>query len=321
MKRLLPLLLCIGLCGCRWRDAGDLSAVTAGAVTQPDAHTYAITAELALPSADSTVPDAMTVRGQADTVVRALDRTGAGRDTQLYWSHARVMLLGKELLQRGIAPVLTELTRFSEVRPSVQLSVLRSGSAQDFFSCRSISGDPVGFALGGSISRAVRHCQTPDAALYQVLDRVQDRTADAVLPAVSIRQDLAVPDGAALLHGDTVCGWLEQQQMAPLCILMQSGDTAAVYDDTTRYVLTHIRTDRTGKEIQVQADVACETDEQTQQAARTLHAQCTAVVQTLQQTGCDALGLRRSIGPHWRSVAVPVSIGLHPTQSTEGGAR
>ena len=320
MKRLIIVSLCLFLCGCRWRDAGELSAVTAGAITQPQADSYTLTAELALPSSDSAVPNTMTVSGHADTVVRALDRAGAGRDTQLYWSHARVMLFGTELLQNGIAPVLTELTHFSEVRPSVRLFVLRNGSAEDFFSCKSISGDPVGFALGGSMRRAVRHCQTPDAALYQILDRVQG-TTDAVLPAVSIRQKLAVLDGSALLHGDTVCGWLEQEQTAPLCILMQSGDTAAVYDDTTRYVLTHIRTSVKNKAICVQADVACENNRQAQRAARTLQTQCTDVVQTLQQTGCDALGLRHSIGSHWQSVSVPVRIDLHSTQSTEGGAR
>lgn len=42
------LLLCLLLCGCSWKDAGDLSAVTAGTISR-EGQQYQLTAELALP--------------------------------------------------------------------------------------------------------------------------------------------------------------------------------------------------------------------------------------------------------------------------------
>ena len=62
MKRILigfMVSLCLLLGGCSWKDASDLSAVTAGAITRENGQ-YVLTAELAIPSADSASPDAIT---------------------------------------------------------------------------------------------------------------------------------------------------------------------------------------------------------------------------------------------------------------------
>ena len=324
MKRLLLLfLLCMSLCGCSWRDAGDLSAVTAGAITRDDNGIYTLTAELAIPTAERATPDSITITGQANNIAHAIDHAGAGRDTQLYWSHARVMFLDTNILQSGISQAVHDLTVSSEVRPSVRLCAVRGTSPKDIFSQKSVSGDPPGFALGDSMDLAIKQCQTPDLALYRVLDRMESDGIDPIIPAVSVKDNLAVLDGSALFHDDKLCGWLDDAQTSTLCILMQSGDSAAIYDNETRYKLTNIQTKilKNPCRIVLNADIACETTKQAKQAANVLHKQCIDVLKLLQNVNCDALGIQRITGQNWRQHPIDVQVTLRTTQSTEGGTR
>ncbi len=329
--------LCALLCGCSWRDAGDLSAVTAGAIARTQ-DGYALTAELAVPSAESAVPDAQLVTAQADSVIQAIDRAGYGRDAQLYWSHTRMLLLDDSV--GDIRALVRELTVSSEVRPSVRLCAVKNAEADAVLAdSASLSGDPVGYALGDSVDQAVQKSQAADMPLYRVLDRVETDGIDAVLPAVTVEDGQASLCGTALLDGGEICGWLDEEQTTALCILMQSGETATLYDGGERISLRNPRADVSADTsdglqytIDVRADIACESGEQAERAADTVRAQCAALVAQLQQTGCDALGLGRAwqcadadgfaqgSAEDWRTAPVTVHVTLRLTQSAEGGS-
>lgn len=109
---------------------------------------YQLTAELALPDADTAVPASKQVSGAAQTMEQAIDDTGAGLDVQLYWSHARVLFLDDTVLSGGIGSCVQELHADSAVRPSVRVCAVRESRAADIFSCQSIGGEPVGFRGG-----------------------------------------------------------------------------------------------------------------------------------------------------------------------------
>lgn len=332
--------LCLSLGGCSWKDASDLSPVTAGAITQKNGQ-YILIAELAIPSADRASPDAVTVSGKAGSIPQAIDQTGYGLDAQLYWSHARVILLDKSLLWNGVHDCIQSLTHSSEVRPAVRLCAVRNTDAASLLKKgTSANGDPAGFALGDSISYAVQQSQTPDMPLYRMLDRLETDGIDPVLPAVSLDDTQAVLSGSVLFSDDAICGWLDEQQTGILSILLADGDTATVYDTDTRYQLSHICTKVTAKTdhrphitVTIQADAACETDKQAQQVAHQLQEQSCAVISALQQSGCDALGFGRAwqredadswkqaSSDAWQTLPVSVHVTCHAVQSSEGGSR
>ena len=168
----------------------------------------------------------------------------------------------------------------------------------------------------------------------------QKNRIDPVLPAVSLDDTQAVLSGSALFSDDAICGWLDEQQTGILSILLADGDTATVYDTDTRYQLSHICTKVTAKTdhrphitVTIQADAACETDKQAQQAAHQLQEQSCAVISALQQSGCDALGFGRAwqredadswkqaSSDAWQTLPVSVHVTCHAVQSSEGGSR
>lgn len=343
MKRvcaaLLCLPLCLSLCSCRWHDAGDLSAVTAGAVSRTETG-YALTAELALPDADRNVPDSKTVTGTAGSLAQAIDAAGAGRDAQLYWSHARILLLDASMLRGGLREPVRALNRSSEIRPSVRLCAASGTKADKLFECESIHGDPPGFALGDSLELAVRESRVPDMPLFRVLDRIESEGIDPVLPSVAEEKGQAVLRGAALLSGDRLCGRLNEEQAAALSLLLHAGETGVLYDGGARRQLTRLRTEIDAEmnnhtpvfTVTLRADAACESDGQARRTAEVLQQRCLDVIQVLQRTGCDALGFGRmwkqkdaagyqANADAWRSAPVTMRAEIHCTPSAEGGSR
>ena len=316
------LLLCFLLSGCSWKDAGDLSAVTAGAVSK-SGQRYQLTAELAVPDADSAVPASKQVSGSAQTMEQAIDNTGTGLDTQLYWSHARVLFFDDTVLETGIRSCVRQLHADSAVRPSVRLCVVRDARADEIFSCASISGEPIGFSVGDSLSYAVQQSQMPDMPLYRVYNALETQGIDPVLPAVSIRGEQAQLDGCALFSGETCTGWLNQEQTAVLALLLHSGEQAVLYDDGEPIALRKLRVQLTqgqdAWEIWLRAEAACDRENQLQRAARVAQEQCTHVIERLKQADCDVLGIGRLSGQAWRTVPVNVSVTMTAAQSTEGG--
>lgn len=323
MRRVgVALLLCLLLSGCSWKDAGDLSAVTAGAVSK-SGQRYQLTAELAVPDADSAVPASKQVSGSAQTMEQAIDNTGTGLDTQLYWSHARVLFFDNTVLETGIRSCVRQLHADSAVRPSVRLCVARDAQADEIFSCASISGEPIGFSVGDSLSYAVQQSQMPDMPLYRVYNALETQGIDPVLPAVSIQGEQAQLDGCALFSGETCTGWLNQEQTAVLALMLHSGEQAVLYDDGEPIALRKMRVQlvqgRDAWEIRLRAQAACDREIQIQRAARVAQEQCTRVIERLKQADCDALGIGRLSGQAWRTVPVNVSVTMTAAQSTEGG--
>ncbi len=316
------LLLCLLLSGCSWKDAGDLSAVTAGAVSK-NGQRYQLTAELAVPDADSAVPASTQVSGSAQTMEQAIDNTGTGLDTQLYWSHARVLFFDDTVLETGIRSCVRQLHADSAVRPSVRMCVVRDERADEIFSCASISGEPIGFSIGDSLSYAVQQSQMPDMPLYRVYNALETQGIDPVLPAVSIQGEQAQLDGCALFSGETCTGWLNEEQTAVLALLLNSGEQAVLYDDGEPLALRKMRVQLGQKqdawEIRLRAEAACDRENQIQRAARVTQEQCTRVIERLKQADCDALGIGRLSGQAWRTVPVNVSVTMTAAQSTEGG--
>jgi hypothetical protein len=323
MRRVgVALLLCFLLSGCSWKDAGDLSAVTAGAVSK-SGQRYQLTAELAVPDADSAVPASKQVSGSAQTMEQAIDNTGTGLDTQLYWSHARVLFFDDTVLETGIRSCVRQLHADSAVRPSVRLCVVRDELADEIFSCASISGEPIGFSVGDSLSYAVQQSQMPDMPLYRVYNALETQGIDPVLPAVSIQGEQAQLDGCALFSGETCTGWLNQEQTAVLALLLHSGEQAVLYDDGEPIALRKLRVQlvqgRDTWEIRLRAEAACDRENQLQRTARVAQEQCTRVIERLKQANCDALGIGRLSGQAWRTVPVNVSVTMTAAQSAEGG--
>lgn len=316
------LLLCFLLSGCSWKDAGDLSAVTAGAVSK-SGQRYQLTAELAVPDADSAVPASKQVSGSAQTMEQAIDNTGTGLDTQLYWSHARVLFFDDTVLETGIRSCVRQLHADSAVRPSVRLCVVRNARADEIFSCASISGEPIGFSVGDSLSYAVQQSQMPDMPLYRVYNALETQGIDPVLPAVSIQGEQAQLDGCALFSGETCTGWLNQEQTAVLALMLHSGEQAVLYDNgepiALRKMCVQLVQGRDAWEIRLRAQAACDREIQIQRAARVAQEQCTRVIERLKQADCDALGIGRLSGQAWRTVPVNVSVTMTAAQSTEGG--
>ncbi len=332
MKRAMVLLLPLLLSGCTWRDAGDLSAVTSAAIAR-EGDEYAFTAELAQPSGDTPIPKAAFAAGSGSGAAQAIDTVGAGRDSQLYWSHTRVLLLDESVLSAGIAGLTDELTAASEVRPSVRVCAAIDTDAADILrDTQSLSGEPVGFSLGDALEQAVRASQSPDAQLYRVLDRIQTKGVDAVLPAVSQRDGQAVLSGCVLLDaGGVQCGRLDETQTTALCLMQASGEQAVVYDaDGTRIALSDCQADMTadaqhGICIRVRAKAACTDARQLHRAAYVVRMRCIDTVRQLEAANCDALGLGRACEraglTEQTGMPVTVSVTLSGTQSTEGGVR
>jgi spore germination protein KC len=140
--RLLLMLALLGtLCsagGCRDRvEISELGIVSAlGIDLAPEPGMYEVTAQVVRPSGVGTVNAASggrpfaVVTTTGNSVFDAVRKATTISSRRLFFSHDRVVIIGRTLAERGVYPVIDLLVRDEEFRPDLQLLVA-TGKAKD----------------------------------------------------------------------------------------------------------------------------------------------------------------------------------------------
>ncbi|MDO5547510.1 MAG: Ger(x)C family spore germination C-terminal domain-containing protein [Eubacteriales bacterium] len=314
------------LCGCSMQEVSDRIPVSAAALdSRGDG--LLLTAQTITISGDDTAPETENQSIEAKSVEQGMDRCGQA----LFWTTAETAILDEGLAKNSRTEQIQALTEEPSIRPSVRLCVARDTEGRDILETEDRAD-----GLATLLDNAVQEGRAVDMPLYQALDDQQTDGVDLALPALTVEQDRVRTAGTAVFHGETLCGYLEEDETAVLALLRGDTHRMVLYDtDGSRFVLTGVHTvfsvSDEGAALSLRGKLLDSSEEQTQRAARLCQTTCRDLMQTLQEWNSDALGLGRELlrthpesfsTADWeaRYPTIPVSITVSLTR-TQGGSR
>lgn len=199
MKKLLFLSLLLLLGGC----AREVSPVSALSLDREGAG-FRMTAEVVRQDSldDTAAPAYLSATGHdLPELLQNLERV---LSSELYLSHAQVLLLSEEVAEEGILALADYLCQDNDVRLSLRVAVVRDGAADAL-----LKADDEVYALSDLLDLAAENGTLPDMPLYRAAE-VLHTDGTAILPALRVDEfGQTAPAGTAVFANEKLSCFLD----------------------------------------------------------------------------------------------------------------
>lgn len=301
MKRFAPLLILylivFSSCG---RDAAQLTVVTGIGVDGLPGE-YQVAAEVIRLTGDSQSGQSTYLNGEGLTVTGSINRMVSKTGRTLYCNHAQVLMVSRDTAERGLHELLEELLRGNQYPISLRLAVCKDSAAKSI-QAKPIVSELHSVELEDIIREGAKQCLTPDADICSFYQEVSEPGIEGVLPFFSLQENngeqVCALLGTALFKEEQMVSVLDKMDSQTLMWMRgESGGTLvtehAVFDvekvEQTMNAISgkgHLELSLTLKA----SDNEENKEELTKEAEAAMRAQCSSLLQRLQELQCDAVG-------------------------------
>ncbi len=219
---LIILINSIFVTGCwNYKEVDQFAIVAGVAVDKGENSQFELTVELIeISGGKDTKTTSKTVTVEGETIFDAARNMISISGKRLYWSHAKVIILSKEIANRGAKNVIEWYTRDSETRESVYILVSEGETAKEIFDGQGVTDNIKSFVLSDIIKNQVSLSKAPPTDILEYYIESQSEGVSIILPAVSLKQmnDKMVPQviGTAIIKNDKLVGFLNGEETKDL---------------------------------------------------------------------------------------------------------
>lgn len=225
-KTALLILMILGsavpLSGCwNYREVDQILIVAGIAVDKGTDNEYLVTAEIAhISGGIDSKTTSKIITAQGKTMFDAARNMIAFSGKRLYWSHAKVIILSKQIAEEGITKITDWYTRDAETRESVYLLISEGATAKEILEEESITEHIQSFSLGEMVENQVSLSKAPVIDILEYGMRSKGRGMPTIIPCVSLQQmggeNPPRVMGTALINKDKLVGFLDGDETKDL---------------------------------------------------------------------------------------------------------
>ncbi|SHI13288.1 spore germination protein KC [Sporobacter termitidis DSM 10068] len=208
------LLISSVLSGCwNYREVESFAIISGFAVDKKDEN-YLLTFEIVnVESGKDTVISTKHVTSEGTTVFDAVRKTIKMVGKRLYFSHAEVVILSKEVAEEGIVPILDWVARDAEPRSTLHYLVSKEGPAGEILEQQSMTSDVLAYELSDMLKAQRSLSNALDTEEWQFMRDMATKGLSATLPTVRLTNDdnkvLPEISGAAIFKEDKLVGFID----------------------------------------------------------------------------------------------------------------
>lgn len=142
---------------------------------------------------------------------------------RLYWSHAKVIILSKEIASEGVNNAIEWYFRDSETREDIALLISEAVSAKEIFESQGTTEDIKSFTLGDMKRNLKSLSKAPEIDALQYSIESQTKGMSAIIPAVNVKQMngkmLPQISGTAIIKNGKLVGFLNGEETKDLLFI------------------------------------------------------------------------------------------------------
>ena len=211
--------------GCwNYREVDELSIVAGMAVDKGIENQFQMTVEIVqISSGKDTKMTSKTITVEGKTMFDAARNLISLSGKRLYWSHAKVLILSKEIASEGVTKIIEWYTRDAETREEVNILISEEGSAKAIFDAQGTTEDIKSFVLGEIIKNQASLSKAPITDILKFDIESKTKGISTVIPAISLKKTdgKMIPQimGTAIIKNDKLVGFLNGEETKDLIFI------------------------------------------------------------------------------------------------------
>lgn len=225
------------MAGCwNYREIDKLSIVAGVAVDKGPEGQYVMTAEIIQISGgkdSKTSSKIVTMEGK--TVFDAVRDGISVAGKRLYWSHAKVLILSKEIAGEGITKVVDWYIRDAESREDVYILISEAESAKEILEGQETTDSIKAMTLSEIMENQRSLSKAPIIDILQYENENQTKGLSTVIPVVRLKQadGKTVPEimGTAIIKNDKLVGYLNGEETRDLIFIRDKVEGGVLVED------------------------------------------------------------------------------------------
>ena len=211
--------------GCwNYREVDELSIVAGVAVDKGIKNKFQMTAEIVqISSARDIKKASKIITAEGETMFDAARNLISLSGKRLYWSHAKVIIISKEIASEGIIRVIEWYNRDSETREEVSILISEKVPAKEIFNAQGTTEDVKSFVLEEIINNQGSLSKAPVIDILKFDIESKTKGISTVLPAINLKEidGEIIPQvmGAAIIKDDKLIGFLNGDETKDLIFI------------------------------------------------------------------------------------------------------
>ena len=247
---LLVLAVLAPLSGCAMADELESLGIVAGAALDYDEQgNTMLTVEVINASSreSNSSPESYVFTAVGESLAIANEKllTLVGRP--LYWAHAALFLISRDVAREGIGELIQYIMRNDEIRIAIPIFLADTPTAKEMFDAQQPAYSILSFGLRDTVNAAKDNSMCVDMPTYDIYDDMCSPSRFGVVPVIQMVKEgdeaLLQPTGSAVFSDFKLVGELDDKQTVYYIMSQDMLKKGVLIDDDFSYEIKESKTD------------------------------------------------------------------------------
>jgi spore germination protein KC len=206
------------LSGCwNYREVEKLAIIAGVAVDKGEKNPYRVTVEIIqISGGKDTIATSKLLTMEGRTIFDAVRNAISLSGKKLYWSHTKIIIISKEIAERGILRVVDWYNRDSETRSDVNLLISKENTAREILEGSGVTDEIKSFELADTLKNEKSLGKAPTSEIWKFINDLESPGISNVIPTVNISksENISTPQvmGLAIFKKAKLIGFLNGRE-------------------------------------------------------------------------------------------------------------
>lgn len=212
------------LSGCwNYKETEKMAIVAGFAIDKKDDNYLINTEIIVIKRGKESNIETKLITSEGATIFDAVRQNIKTVGKKLYWTHAEIVVVSKEIAEEGIVPVVDWIARDAEPRLTLHILVSKEKTAKEILEQQAISAGIISFELNEMLQSQKSLSFSADIEEWEFLQRLASDGLSATLPTVQLLskngKTINEISGAAVFKKDKLVGFLDGEETKTLLFI------------------------------------------------------------------------------------------------------
>lgn len=201
-----------------YREVENLAIVAGAAVDKGEKARYKLTVEIVkIAAGNDAITESKLMSAEGDTIFDCARNAISVSGKRLYWSHNKILIISKEIAEKGVIEMIDWFNRDSETRANVHLAISTENTAEDIFKGKEVIQSIKAFEMEEMLKNEDALSKAPRTEVWEFANNMAEEGIYGCAAAVKLQkmdggEKTPAVGGTAIFRGDKLIGIVGEEE-------------------------------------------------------------------------------------------------------------